>query len=472
MGRFLFNEFLRKTTEDETQIFFHTLKLWKKKLCLFFVLASYLPVGTALLTETKGRIENWTEDFEFAQAILLIVISFSWLVVFPVGLGLYTKRRFDRVLEAKQKQKKSLLLGDRDVFDDAKQEARNAEPVPAAVDAPGGASGDARPGAASDSSSRGCIPCSSLESLFVVADEERISNSKVRRRSDDFIVKSFNLQPLSGSLHSLQVSFLEMERSSSEKDKLLVTLEKQRWWNRISPGVLIRILTKFTLAVLRRILPSFFDDAILRRAVEGKKSRAEAIENLQGEFDDLSKTVNDCELEVLKRELFSLSWRHLTTKLTIQKKEERTLIRTLDRAEKRAITDKTEAEELDDSENLKFLTTELEEIEDEIVNSMMKRRIIIKRVLFLCKQPGSIYYDLDSKIRRRLMKVLEGKYEPLEKVPSFWRRVHYYRNALVLSDTRKKLNLYMKKRQLISLAARLELLYAVEELFMAVRRNR
>ena len=70
------------------------------------------------------------------------------------------------------------------------------------------------------------------------------------------------------------------------------------------------------------------------------------------------------------------------------------------------------------------------------------------------------------------MKVLEGKYEPLEKVPSFWRRVHYYRNALVLSDTRKKLNLYMKKRQLISLAARLELLYAVEELFMAVRRNR
>jgi hypothetical protein len=58
LGRFMYLEFLRKRNEAETQIFFHTVKLWKKKICLFFLLASYLPVGTALLNETKNRMET------------------------------------------------------------------------------------------------------------------------------------------------------------------------------------------------------------------------------------------------------------------------------------------------------------------------------------------------------------------------------------------------------------------------------
>ena len=104
LGRGLFMEFLRKQKYSETHLFFHTMRLWKQKICLFFLLAAYLPIGSSLLRSFRGVTDD-TAQKAFLKYTLL-VLSAAWLIFGPILLFFQSWERFKAVQKNKEKKKR------------------------------------------------------------------------------------------------------------------------------------------------------------------------------------------------------------------------------------------------------------------------------------------------------------------------------------------------------------------------------
>ena len=101
-GRFLFMEFLRKQKHSETHLFFHTLRLWKQKISLFFVLAAYLPISSVLLVSYRDEGELWLR-------VIFATLCALWMVYFPLHLCYYTRTRVLELRDLRrQKEEKKL----------------------------------------------------------------------------------------------------------------------------------------------------------------------------------------------------------------------------------------------------------------------------------------------------------------------------------------------------------------------------
>jgi hypothetical protein len=166
----------------------------------------------------------------------------AWLVIFPLGLFLYTRRRFLHVMN-KRGGISNETAGTEDGNAEVQEEGRRiAEPVAA----------DHHHHKAVDK--KGRLSCGSLKELLSPEETLRVDT---------------------------KVSYLEYERALFEKRQLLETFKKNSWWRALTPAKLVQLTVRIAMSLLMLLFPSFFDDNILREAMEGKICRINLIKKFE-----------------------------------------------------------------------------------------------------------------------------------------------------------------------------------------------